>query len=70
MKTYLIILNTIFLIIILVLLNIRLKTLDKYINNVFSSKTTFKQQKKFKYMLYFITILLYLIFNYFIIYIL
>jgi len=54
MKTYLIILNTIFLIIILVLLNIRLKTLDKYINNVFSSKTTFKQQKKFKYMLYFI----------------
>ncbi len=65
---YLITFNTIILIITFILLHLRLKTLNKYINNIFTSVELYKQQKKIKYLLYFISVIFYLMFNYFIIY--
>lgn len=56
--------NTILLFLILILIHIRLKTLNKCVNNIFSDEKLHKQQKYLTFIMYSLTIIFYLISNF------
>ena len=69
MKVFLLSLNTIFLIIIMIFLYFRLKSLNQYIYNASNHKKILEKNNRFKISLYVITIIFYVIMNIFILYI-